>query len=305
MLRSPTENRQKSTSTGDLDKCELRENTRPFPVTTNQPQITLRDKRRRVSDDDYDELTAFKIEIRDMLKSFTQSQNNRLDSIEHQIVDLKSQVTSTSQGVEKSLNVLSEKINILELSIQGFDEQRKDIELKISYVEEKLDNIEKNNKKTSIDIRNVPKTLNENKEVLFSYIQTLSESLKLDLSLLDIKDVYRVPSKVENKYSTIVAEFSNTLTKSKILKAANIYNKSNPTSPLSTSHIGITGDTTRIYPSESLTSKSKRLFFLARSFAKSNDYKYCWTSNGNVLLRKQDGTNCIVVKNEDVLNGLS
>ncbi|KAJ8704355.1 hypothetical protein PYW08_013079 [Mythimna loreyi] len=50
----------------------------------------------------------------------------------------------------------------------------------------------------------------------------------------------------------------------------------------------MTGNTP-IFVSESLTSKMKKLYYLARDFAKQNGYAYHWTAHGKIYIKKEDG----------------
>lgn len=117
----------------------------------------------------------------------------------------------------------------------------------------------------------------------------------------DVRDVYRVPNKNEPAKSTVVAEFSNTLTKALFLNSARKYNKNNQ---LKAEDLGIENNSSILYISESLTPKSRRLHFLARDFATAENYKYCWTTNGNVYLKKEKGSPYILIKNEMQFNKL-
>ena len=44
----------------------------------------------------------------------------------------------------------------------------------------------------------------------------------------------------------------------------------------------------RVYLGESLTEENKALFRLCLKFSKNNHYKYIWTSNGKIYLKKDN-----------------
>lgn len=52
--------------------------------------------------------------------------------------------------------------------------------------------------------------------------------------------------------------------------------------------IGI--DATRVYINENLTPFSRQLFYRANTLKKSNGWKYIWTRNGSIKMRKDDNT---------------
>lgn len=64
------------------------------------------------------------------------------------------------------------------------------------------------------------------------------------------------------------------------------------------------GDRRPIYVAEYLPPSSRRLFFAAREFAKLKEFKFCWTNNGNVFLRKNEGDKQILIKTEQTLREL-
>lgn len=300
MLRSPPVDKPRSSSTTDLERLALQDRD-------SQSHVSARDKRRRISDDDYDDLTAFKIEIKNMFQAFLDTQTTRLDALENHIAEIKAQVyntNTTNKELEKSINFMSNKLEQLEQKISDMEDQRKNTQTQILNIDNKCESMEKSYKKTWIEIRNVPKKPNETKEVLFGYIQSLTKYIKYDVQTSDIRDVFRMPSKAEKDNSILIAELSNTLVKSKILNSARSFNKTYSGSQLNASHLGMTGDKSRIYLAESLTTKTRRLHFLARELAKSQGYQFCWTSNGNVFIRKREGAPYVAIRSEEQINEL-
>lgn len=260
--------------------------------------ITMRDKRRRVSDESYDELTAFKMEIKEMLLSFQDTQNKKFDLLNRSIEEVKSQnssILTTNQELEHSLCDMSLELKSIQSKIEGMEDQRKNLITQITNLDEKCEYLEKSLKKTSIELRYIPRVPKENKDTLYSYITELSKCLSITLHPGDIRDVYRVPNKKDPLKTTIIAEFSNTQLKSKFLYTARNYNKNKK---LTIHNVGVENNFSALYLSECLTAKSRRLHFLARDFSKSENFKYCWTSNGNVYIKKEDSSEYIYIKNE-------
>ncbi|CAG9122369.1 unnamed protein product [Plutella xylostella] len=89
------------------------------------------------------------------------------------------------------------------------------------------------------------------------------------------------------------------------MKAAKAHNKQHSDRRLCAADIGYKGLNTPVYISEALTNKVRRLFFLARDFAKNQGYKFCWTSNGRVFLRKTPDSTHIEIKEESQLMSMS
>lgn len=266
-----------------------------------QTHITIRDKRRRLSDENYDELTAFKMEMRSLFESFQETQNKKIDIMCKNIEKVMAQtstIKNTNQDIEKSLDFMTNELKNLQTKIEGLEGQRKEVVSQITKVEEKCELLEKSLKKTCIEIKFVPRAESENKETLFNYIQHLAQNLEITLHPSELRDVYRIPNRKDPSKSVIVVELANTLTKHKFLSSSRKFNK---TRKLNVSHLGIKSNTSPLFLSEVLTANSRRLHFLAREFARQEKYQFCWTSNGNIYLRKQEGSPYILVKNESQL----
>ena len=56
--------------------------------------------------------------------------------------------------------------------------------------------------------------------------------------------------------------------------------------------------TSKIFINENLTPTRKKLFWKAKQLAKTNNYKFFWTVNGNVFVRKAEETEAVLIKNE-------
>lgn len=302
LTHSPPYNNSTSRSEPDLKLLSEPDSQRPF-----MENITQRNKRPRSSEESPDDLGSFKTEMMQMMREFVTTQNSRMDKLETHILQIKSQsekIETTNVEIEKSLTFMSDQFTSLERKIDSLDKERKDMVLQLSNLEEKIEAFERQHNKTSIEIRDVPKNHKETRECLFSTVQYLAQQLKLKLQSSDIRDVARLPSKKEHALSSLVVEFSNTLTQSKFLKASKDFNQANPEDKLSTRQLGLPEPRSSIFISELLTAKSKRLHYLARRFAKDHHYDYCWVSGGQILLRKKTNDPYIIIKQEQQLKTL-
>lgn len=127
----------------------------------------------------------------------------------------------------------------------------------------------------------------------------LSNTVGVNLSKKDIKDIYRVRGKKDGTPNTpIIVETTSALTKTSMLRACKDFNIKQK-SKLSAKHLGYRKyEDTPIYVSENLTQKGARLHFLARDLTKTNRFKFCWTSYGKVFVRKDENSPVILIKSE-------
>lgn len=252
--------------------------------------------------------TIIREELREMISVFQSQQNTRLDVLEKHIYDIKSQNDTTlikTQDIEKSIEFATEKVNEVQLTINRLEEDRKQLTSQIANIQTKCDSLERLSRKTSIQIRNVPRQKGEKKENLFNMIGKLSSTIGVTLEATELRDVYRLPTKPDQANTALVAEFSSTLIRDNFLTAAKNHKLASiryKTEQLNSSHLGLEGSNSDIYISEHLTPLASRLFFLAREFRKTMGYDYCWTSNGLVYLRKKQGEPYVLIKSEDQLH---
>lgn len=309
LLRTNTVALNESRSLEDVRKPQYMD-TMPLLSPESQKHLPQRIKRRRevASDELADELSEFKKDMKDMIKELISAQNTRMDNLEKHMLDMKNQfstVKDTNKDIEVAMNSMSSQLTSLEAQISGLESQRNEIATQVCTIEDKLEALDKNLVKSSIEIRNVPKRPTETKESLFYLIKTLAQTLNVALQPHDIRDVSRQPSKRETQVSAVTVEFSNTLIKSQILNSTKEFNKANGRDKLNSSHLGLGSPKTPIYVAEQLTKTTKRLYFLARALAKAENYAFCWVSNGRILLRRDKDGPHIIVKDEYHLKQLS
>lgn len=280
--------------------------------------VTSRNKIRRPARQDNDDFVIFRKEMKDWLRSFQQEQNekmdkfhqqqkSKLDSMEKCITDMSSKISaidSTSQDIEKSVEYISEKLNNVQTKINSLQSEWKSLFNQVQSLEDQHEFLAKTINKTSLEIRNIPKKDPATKSSLYDYVTKLCTNLNVTIQTNDIRDVTRVTNRKDTSMSNIIVEFTNTLHKNNILNAVKSYYKNHKNNRISSNFLGITGETSTIYISEYLTRKAKRLFYLAKDWVKTHEYKYCWVSNGYVYLRKHDGAPYKLINNEDQLMSL-
>ncbi|CAG9791406.1 unnamed protein product [Diatraea saccharalis] len=309
LLRTPPKQKTPSKSESDIQQLVAEE--------TVKLNITQRAKRKCLSGEvsniqqnasDNDEFANFKKEIKDMIKELLSIHNGRLDKLENHILEIKSHyadIKTVNTELEKSMSFISDKISSLDSKISGLEKERNAMSTKLSMLEQQTEIHNRNLTKTSVEIRNVPKRLGETKSMLYDTIKHFSKQLNIEMEQIHIRDITRQPSKKENLTSNITLEFSNTLLKTNFLSAVKQFNKQNPKSKVNSTHLDIT--TTRespIYVTELLTTQAKRLFYLTRAYAKTNEYRFCWTSNGRIMLKKDTDTQTIIINDEQQLKHL-
>ncbi|KAL0860466.1 hypothetical protein ABMA27_009847 [Loxostege sticticalis] len=302
LMRSPPLNRSQSMS--DMDEACAGSST---GLVLEDINVTQRDsKRRRLSDtpkeyEQEDFRTIIREELRNMLHSLQSQQNTRLDALEQRITEIKTQDTEMSK-----INPTLIEIKKTTSSIESTVSRTKNI--CILTLEQRIEDIQREERKTNVEIKNVPKLAEETSETLLGLVTSLAKTVGCKVDEGHIKDIYRIKGKKVSIYlnanTPIVVEISSTILKTNLMNMCKAFNRKSK-QKLCAKHLGLrSNEDTPIYVSEQLTTKGARLYFLARELAKSKTFKYCWTAYGRVYLRKHDASPIITVRSEAQINSL-
>lgn len=235
-------------------------------------------------------------------KKFDKLRQSLEQSFQASIKELKEQ----NEVISTSMELISKQYDDMTEELKRIEIEKKDQQKYIQSLEQRIDYLERKNTSNCIEIRGVPKdSAKETKDELVKIAKKTALALEIPMEERDIKDIYRGNSKADaNK--PIVFEVSNSILKEKLLKSVKAFNdKKSKEAKLNTSHLQITGAPRPIYISESLTPRVRKLFHLARGYAKENEYRFCWTTNGRVFLRKDEDLPHIRIDNETELHNLT
>lgn len=233
-------------------------------------------------------LTNWKFEQAKELKNITNSLND---------------IQKTNIEIEKSLNAIAIEQEELKLRINNIDHECKENRAYILVLEEKIEDLQRDARSTTIELKNVPKLSNETKEDLSGLVQKLSESINIKIGPTDIRNIFRIHGKNDTN-KPIIVELSSTTLKQNMLKGIKSFNIKNSKNKLNASHLGLKDNSTPVFTAEYLTPKANRLYFLARDLVRTDLYQFCWTSQGRIFVRKSEGTPAILIKNEEQVTQL-
>lgn len=262
--------------------------------------VTLRDKKKKCVESKQSELQEFMIDMRGMFESFKSGIESHLNNLQVAVVNIQSQNTDITNSVQ----FMSDKHDEIMKRIERLEREKMENSKYIGILEDRIENFERKSRSASIEIRNIPRSKDENKNILCDILMNLGKSLNLKIDRTEIKDIYRTTT-TKDQDRPIVVDFCSTLKKEDLILSLKNFNKNRRNEDkLNTTHINFTGNKKSIYISEVLTYKTKRIFYLAREFAKENNYNYCWTSRGIVYLRAKENSPFIRIMDESVLDEL-
>ncbi|KAJ8710517.1 hypothetical protein PYW08_009032 [Mythimna loreyi] len=266
--------------------------------------VFRRMKRSRVDMDESltEQLNEFKEEMRKMMTLFTSNHGSEMMKITSTLKEIQ----QSNCNIENSIAFLTAQNEEYKQKIIQLENQAREDKKNIAILENKIEEMQIGSRKTNFVIKNVPKINNETKEDLIAMTLYLSQVIGCNLNRYDIKDIYRVRGRnKEQQRSPIVVETGSTLLKAEIMKTAKTF-KIKQKTQLCCKHLGFkTQEDDPIFLSEHLTTKGSRLHFLARDLVKSGSYKYCWTSYGNVYVKKEEQAPTIIIKSEEQVHKLT
>lgn len=262
---------------------------------TSDPNITTRNRKKK------DEIS--RAEILEMFSKLQKEQDEKFSALMNKVQGGINAHTEQNRDISCSIDFLGLKYEELITRINTLEQDKSEDRRYIKSLEARLERLDRSLHSSCIEVRNVPKKSGETKEDLLSLIKKVGNAVSAPFQSSEVRDIYRVNTKNENN-QPIVAEFSTVILRDKIIGSVKSYNKKYATGKLSTEHLKLDGPPKPIFVSESLTIQAKKLFFMAREFAKGNEYKFCWASRGRIYLRRSDGATLIKVNNESDLENL-
>ncbi|XP_013197652.1 uncharacterized protein LOC106140586 [Amyelois transitella] len=238
-----------------------------------------------------------------IITEWRQESDSKLSQINTSMQDLmrqNSEILASHSELEKSIEFLSIKYDEVLQQLSGQQAQSHATLEHIAKLETITEDMDRRSRSNTLELRNI-RLSNNNPSLddMLTVTTRIFNELSINMSTSDIYDIYRLPSKTDN--TTIICRLNSMILKTKVLQAFKEYNKRNPNNRLNSTIVG--GTQHPIYIGEHLTAQARRIFYLAREYAKTGNYKYCWTSGGRVLLRKEDNTKAVVVSSESQLSG--
>lgn len=239
------------------------------------------------------------------LSLWKQETDVKLLGIIESMNDIKKQnleLLASNAEIEKSIEYLSSKYDDICVQLHTQQERARDCDARIAKLDDATEEIERFSRSSSLEVRNLPIKQPLTQDDMVLTCNRIFQELSIEVSPPNIYDIRCLPSKNESK--TILITLNSVILKNRIIKAYKDFNKTSPSGKLSSSVLGPEYPRQIIYIAENLTARARRLFYLARDFAKTENYRHCWTANGRVLLRKEDNARFVVITNESQLIAL-
>lgn len=268
----------------------------PINITQEEQYFNVTKRLKRTLDDSTSQSSINFLEIKSMFADIKEQQEKKFDELSNALL----QITTQNQDIQNSISKLTKQYEDLYLEIKVVKEENIEFKQRICALENKLEIQEKRACSTMLEIRNVPIITTGNKKDLTCIITKIGETVGLEPPIIEseIRDIY------QKKPEVLVVDFSSNQRKEAFLKRFKIYNKSRRDmreSKLQTQQINIAGPPRPLYMSESLTSKKRRIFYLAREKVRNKVLAATWTAYGSVFIKTDESSSPIRIDEEDQL----
>lgn len=289
---------------------QIVQTTRVSPIFkhASNPDLSYKDNadnataRKRKQNPDVEELSCLRSDLNDWFTNLKVDNDSKYKQLNEAINELKThneEILKSNKKMEQTIEQTSALYNDLKDTVIKISSEHNVALQKIAALEEQLEQVQRNQLKTSLEISDLPKAENEN---LCELLNTIHTCLGLSIGKDDIVEVYRVNNL---KKKPVVVQYRNACSRNDVLRAIKNHNKTNPKKRFCAKDANPEWKEDPIYFNESLTTNARRLFFAARNLQKVHGFKYCWTSSGRVYVRKIEGSPAIQIKSNDQIEKLA
>lgn len=217
---------------------------------------------------------------------------------------IKEDFTTTTDFIMNEVKDLQKKISEKDGMIKSLENQQSELQKECITLNNRLSALEKASRGCNIEIQAVPEMKSENPMEIFLNLCKAINAPILDSEIRSCRRVAKMDTSTSRPRNILVTVASSRL-RDNVLSASHRFNKEHPNNKLNSQHVGINGDTRRIYVSEHLSPDTKQLHFATRQFAKDNNYKFVWVKYGQIYLRKDIDAVAIRVTNKDFLKKIA
>lgn len=187
--------------------------------------------------------------------------------------------------MQNTINSMAEKQEKLEL-------ENKSLRMKVNQLEISVDEMDQYSRIKNIQIDGVPVTRDEDlKEV----VKTMGQKIEVNIKTEDIDAIHRIPSRSNANPEPIVVQFVTRQMKENVVKKSK-------EKRVCTDDLNMQCANKPVFVNEHLTRKRKNIMFEARKLKNEKNYKFLWSRNGKILIKKNETSTTIQLNSLDDLS---
>ncbi|XP_046677376.1 uncharacterized protein LOC124365440 [Homalodisca vitripennis] len=203
-----------------------------------------------------------------------------------------------SEKIDKSNELMEElklACNKQKKEMEEIKEENRVLKKSVATLEQRLRNMEQYSRQTNVEINGVPETNGEHMEEL---LKDVASSIGLELKKERVIAAHRVPTFSRNRTPPIIVKFTTRQDRDDWLQAFK------EVRPITADKINRHFNKDKIFINEHLSPENKQLLGRVKEAARSKGYKYVWSREGKIFVRRENGEKCIRIDVSDDLGKL-
>ena len=219
--------------------------------------------------------------LSDLFTKFFKTMKDELKEFGKSLIFLSSKYDE----IAKSESEMRESLDYMSTENKRLCERVSMLESMVAACESGMENVKQYIRRDVLELHGIPVTWDENpNEIVNGVVHLLDRGYQFHDQ--DISISHRLPAP-EGKISPIIAKFIRRNTHD------HIFNLKRQLQGKSTLDLGFPTEN-RIYLNESLTQRTRELLKEVKAFKRDNHFKFVWTKQGKVFLKKDDGSSSTV-----------
>ncbi|XP_077969133.1 uncharacterized protein LOC144422950 isoform X2 [Styela clava] len=239
----------------------------------------------------------------DILTQLTPNIGEILNDLNQSMRDIRSELTEIKESrafhtrlyddLAKKNKFLEKQASDNKKTIESLLDRIHDLEEDLFYVSEKVEDQERRGRLENLESHGVPISENENTDQI---VCNIAKMVGVEIQASDISTSHRMPTGIEKtRTPAITAKFVHRKNKIKIFEKRKLLRSVKSSTDFK--------HPSKIFIAENLTAINKDLYFRARSAKNNCGYRYTWTSNGKVFVKKNsDVKNSLYIRCEEDLS---
>ncbi|KAI5637835.1 hypothetical protein NE865_09490 [Phthorimaea operculella] len=232
-----------------------------------------------------------------------QEQLLSMDGIKSDLSQVKVDIADLKTSLDAKLEIMTVRVQSVESRVDTLEQRLQDLpsmKTKIAALRLELANRDQQLFRKDVELTGLPEQSNEN---LPHIVATLASKLGVQLDPRDVDDIRRVGVKggkdgKDERPRPVIITLTRRAIRDTLLTAARSRRG------LTTDKIEVACTPRKIFLNEHLIKENRILFSKARAVGKDLRFKFVWTNNGNIFMRRSETSSILKVSSETVLQRL-
>lgn len=209
--------------------------------------------------------------------------------------DFRASLDFFSDALDKTNKLMEEvRTSCNELKKENQELRRENLALKnqVTSVEIRMRNLEQYSRRTNIEISGVPETKGE---VVGELLQDVAKAVRVDMRHANVVAAHRVPTFNKQRAAPIIVKFVTSEERDMWITAFK------EVRPLTADKINPAFNKVKVFINEHLSPENKKLLSKTKEVAREKGYKYVWSREGKLFVRRENGDRCKKIDSESDL----